>query len=128
MFVPTFGLLALSLIPVPAGETPLLLQSPVSLHVPGRPLVAPAARTPRFTLHSLHFGFQTPHILVLLSSSLPGVPGPPTVRIPHHQIAVTPLYYPLLLQCYTPLHLGVQGILLVVTPRRAGIDKAMALH
>ena len=36
-------------------------------------------------------------------------------------IAVTPLYYPLLLQCHTPLHLGVQGILQVVTPRRAGI-------
>ena len=37
-------------------------------------------------------------------------------------IGVTPLYYPLLLQCHTPLHLGVQGVLLVVTPRRAGID------
>ena len=36
-------------------------------------------------------------------------------------IAVTLLYYPLLLQCHTPLHLGVQGMLQVVTPRRAGI-------
>ena len=36
-------------------------------------------------------------------------------------IAVTPLYYPLLLQCHTPLHIGVQGMLLVVTPKRAGI-------
>ena len=42
-------------------------------------------------------------------------------------IAVTPLYYPLLLQCYTPLQLGVQGILLVVTPKRAGIVLSIAI-